>query len=117
MSRYLILVLPVFLTACGMKDVDDRMNLTIYSSEGNLEKVRELIPKVNTLNYISLKGNSPLNSAAYNGHLKVVELLLENGADCTFKDSTGETAFSIAVERGHKNVESFLQAIDGCSTQ
>ena len=46
------------------------------------------------------------NHASYNGHLKVVRLLLENGADCTAKDNE---AIRWASEEGHLEVVELLK--------
>lgn len=116
MKNLLIFSLIFFtLACCGFNDIDDRMNLTIYSGEGDLEKVQEYLPKVSTLNFISLKGETPLNAAAYNGHLEVVKLLLRNGASCTYKDRAGNNAYTVAVQQKQEQVRLYLKSINGCS--
>jgi ankyrin repeat protein len=47
--------------------------------------------------------STPLISAAQNGKARIVELLLKAGANSTYKDSLGKTAFDYAHEK--KNVE------------
>lgn len=107
--------LTYFLSGCWANDSDDRMNLVIYSGDGNIEGVREYIPKVSTLNYVSLKGSSPLHAAAYNGHLSVVELLLSNGASCIYENSAEKTAFTVAVEQNKTQVLEYFKTIQGCA--
>jgi hypothetical protein len=55
------------------------------------------------------KRRTALMSAAYAGHLKVVEVLLEAGADKTLRDSINETAEDDARAKGHKDIETLLQ--------
>ena len=92
------------------------MNLAIYSGEGNIEKVTEYIPKVSTLNYKSLKGETPLNSAVYNGHLDVVKLLIREGASCIYKDDYGRTAYETAVEQNQLEVRNYLESLNECKS-
>ena len=55
---------------------------------------------------------TPLIAAAGQGHLDVVRLLVEAGADKNFAMNAGvaghSTALEVATRRGHKNVASYL---------
>jgi hypothetical protein len=51
---------------------------------------------------------SPLILAAERGHVGVVRLLLERGADVNFRSDYGYTALYEAAERGHEEVVSIL---------
>ena len=42
--------------------------------------------------------------AARQGKFKIVQYLIDNGADITLKDKYGNTAFTIAAQRGHDKV-------------
>ncbi|GAB1267129.1 hypothetical protein NBRC116493_03820 [Aurantivibrio infirmus] len=110
-----VIALSVFLYGCGADDTDDRMNLAIYSGDGNLEGVQKYMPKVSTLNYVSLKGSTPLHSAAHNGHLEMVKILISNGASCDYENSEGKTALVVAIEQKQSKVQRYLQTINGCS--
>ncbi len=53
---------------------------------------------------------SPLRSAAWHGHPRVVRILLEHGADRTLRHpESGKTALDYAQERGHTEVEALLR--------
>lgn len=112
-----ILAIIFLLTACGLQDGDDKMNLVIYSAEGDLEGVEEFITKVDDVNFVSLKGGTPLNSAVHNGHLDIVRFLIENGASCSYKDGNDKTALAVAIEQNHKEVQMYLQALPECANE
>lgn len=60
-------------------------------------------------NYLSL------HFACSIGHLKVVQVLLETRVDIMTKDSYGETAFTLAIANGHKEiVQLLLGKFAGC---
>ena len=51
---------------------------------------------------------TPLISAAINGHVKVVELLLDKGADVNKTDKDGNTALKLATQYGHSETVTLL---------
>jgi ankyrin repeat protein len=51
---------------------------------------------------------TPLLIASANGHDKVVQILLENGADITIKDEREATALHHAAQSGHTNIVDML---------
>jgi len=53
-------------------------------------------------------GWMPLNLATYNGHLEVVKLLLDNGADLAVRDKYGATSLNCASANGHLEVVKLL---------
>eukprot|EP00049_Salpingoeca_infusionum_P004391 m.78740 g.78740 ORF g.78740 m.78740 type:complete len:374 (+) comp12543_c0_seq4:125-1246(+) len=53
-------------------------------------------------------GQSPLMVAAGNGHLDVVQLLLENGAPWNAVDRRGKCAGQYAMENGHQDIANHL---------
>tara|TARA_R110002051_G_scaffold63132_5_gene114970 strand:- start:95845 stop:97674 length:1830 start_codon:yes stop_codon:yes gene_type:complete len=73
---------------------------------GNFKKAKESIKKggnVNSLdNRKSKSGRLPLNWAAINGHMEIVQLLLDNGADINAQNGSGFTAIHHAVENKQK---------------
>lgn len=55
---------------------------------------------------------SPLMHAAAEGHLEVVMVLLEHGADRSLRDVDGDDAASFAAQGGHNRVVEFLKAME-----
>lgn len=51
---------------------------------------------------------TPLHIAAHNGHVKIVQLLVQQNPDCNDKDSDGMTPLMLAVLSGHEDVASVL---------
>jgi len=55
-------------------------------------------------------GNTALHKAACYGHTRVVELLLEAGADPRAKDNYGKTPSDLARQNGHPELAAMLEA-------
>ena len=49
--------------------------------------------------------------AAAEGQLKVVQLLVANGADLTMVDVDGESALDFAKSKGHQEVAAYIQTL------
>jgi ankyrin repeat protein len=54
---------------------------------------------------------TPLHGAAENGHLEIVRLLVEHGADVSIRDASGRTAREAALQAGHAAVAEFLAGV------
>lgn len=52
-----------------------------------------------------------LHTSAENGHIEIVQLLVEQGADIGLRDVEGRTALDAALQRGHDAVADFLQSV------
>lgn len=108
------ILLALSLISCGFIDGNDKMNLILSAENGDLKSVREYLGKVKSPNFISLKGNTPLNTAAHIGHLDVVKYLIDNGASCSYKDQSGRTALQVAIEANNANVVTYLKGLPNC---
>jgi ankyrin repeat protein len=77
-------------------------------------KLRYKLPFQNPGNIRDSNGQTPLSWAARNGHVAVVELLLEMAVDMYSKDSYGQTPLSWAAGNGHVAVVKLLleKAVD-----
>ncbi|XXH01220.1 hypothetical protein Hte_007574 [Hypoxylon texense] len=64
--------------------------------------------KAEVVEYSNMDGKKPLHNAASNGHLRIVELLLESGVDVDSKDTTDQTPLSLAAEAGQKETVKLL---------
>lgn len=51
--------------------------------------------------YYSLRHATPLHAAAYGGHVSVVQILLDHGADALAKDGNGKTPFEVVCNRNN----------------
>lgn len=59
-------------------------------------------------NSYSYGGESLLHVAAKNGHLSMLKLLLERGANINIQDESGNTALHYAASNGKKDVVKYL---------
>ena len=60
----------------------------------------------------AMAGYSLLLTAAANGHLEIVKMLMRHGADLHAKTNDGKTARNFAEDRGHAAVAEFLRSRD-----
>jgi ankyrin repeat protein len=63
------------------------------------------------VNYRYAKGHSPLLEAAANGRLGIVKILVAHGADPHSRTDDGKNALAFAQERGHNEVDKYLQEL------
>jgi ankyrin repeat protein len=52
---------------------------------------------------------TPTHLTAYNRHLGIVKLLLENGADVHALNDEGETAYQLSLKRGFREIADLLR--------
>ena len=66
-------------------------NLLKECKQGNQEVVLKILQGAHYLiNATDDFGKTPLHVSAMHGHIKTVELLLKNGADCNQRDGSGK---------------------------
>ena len=68
-----------------------------------------LIAKGANVNATAENGTTALMMAAREGQLAMLLLLLEHGADPKYESPYGHSALSMAVDRGHKEIEAMLR--------
>ncbi len=78
--------------------------LMIAASQGNLEVVDYLVPKVNIAQR-TLKSETVLHFAASSGKIEVVKKLVENFADVNLKSVDGNTPLHLAISSKTENAE------------
>ena len=72
---------------------------------GDVNQVKQLINEGLSINVKNQRGLSPLHEAAQKGHIEVVELLIEAGADPNDKTTqTGKTPLHFAAEVGSVDI-------------
>ena len=92
------------------KDKNGRPALMFSSSGPFEETVKLLLQKGASVNAQgTLEGFSALMTAAAEGQVQVVRLLLLHGANPALKDSDSDTAESFALQKGHTEVVELLR--------
>ena len=88
----------------------DISGLVVAARDGDVAAVRDALAKYPRLANAQSMGTHVLCKAAYEGHLEVVRLLVEHGADLHAVDSLGNSATKNAGLMGHRDVYNLLVA-------
>lgn len=109
-------ILKDLLKAGAVVDVRDSMGRTplMYASTGPFpESVLLLLENGADPNAVDSDEHfSAVMHAAAEGHLEVVRILIDHGADHTLKDIDGDDAASFARQNGHSQVVEYLEGLD-----
>ncbi|MCY3883938.1 MAG: ankyrin repeat domain-containing protein [Gammaproteobacteria bacterium] len=97
----------------GHWSTDDIWDMLVASRAGNLQRVRELLDKDSSLVHADYWYVPPIQFAVREGHLDVVKILVESGADTSHRSLDGrESLMDFAQDRGHSQVVDYLQDIN-----
>ncbi len=80
--------------------------LIYWSSLGRVSQVKAILDSGEDSNILDSDGYSALHAAAENGHLDVVKLLIEHGADIHYKSEY--TALELAKMADHNEIVKYL---------
>ena len=86
------------------------MKLFDYALSGDEYKVRELLRTNADVNMHEPNGLTPLMVAAQRGHMHIVKLLLDAGANPRLTDNRGYTAQAHALWYGHPEIAFFIES-------
>lgn len=84
-------------------DADEREddgpdNIWMAASDGDLERVKELLREGVSVNAMDENGYTPIHAAVSYGHVELIEFLISNGADINLRDPDGDTPLLVCEE-------------------
>ena len=90
------------------QNIGDIYNLLVVACKfGDLERVQELLPKVNLFSDISANDELAFISACSNGNLEIAQLLYQFKPNIDIS-AQNNLAFNIACEFAHENIVDWL---------
>ncbi len=89
-------------------DIDAGVELRNATSDGNIEKVKELLQKKVDVDAANEFGITPLMLAAEANHIEIAALLMANGANVNARSRDGLTALIYAAEEGNAEISAML---------
>jgi len=91
-----------------LKELTVKTTREVEDTNGKKQTI-EYYPEVeNEINSSDSTGNTPLIVATQKGKIKIVKLLIDNGADINKSDRSGRTALFWAATRGNQKTVEFL---------
>ena len=87
---------------------DGMTPLTMAAQEGWSRILDTLLQPATVIVAVSLKGNSPVHHACFNGKPDCAEFLAKHGCDMTLRIKDGNTGLQIAQKKGHRAVVAML---------
>ena len=81
---------------------------------GNIIELQNVLPQISDINKPNEKGWNAIILAAFNHHIEIIKLLLQNGADINSTNANGTTVFMYAktkvLENNNYEILDFLLA-------
>lgn len=93
-----------------LEQVDHRGSspLMLAAYHGHVELVRELLFKGANPNSIDFAGNSILMGVSFKGYKDIAKILIQYGAEITYKNPQGMTAIDYAIMFGRSEIKDLL---------
>lgn len=85
------------------------MKLLDYAATGDVYRVRELLRTRADINAHDPAGKTPLMMASQNGHIQIVKLLLEAGANPRLTDNMGLDAKYYALQSFRPDIAALIE--------
>lgn len=92
-----------------VNQIDPRVRLMFFSSEGNLDGIKDLIESHTDVNFKDIDDRTALHVAACQGFCDVAKMLLEGGAEVDSKDRWGSTPLADAVHYKNHDMVKLLE--------
>ena len=93
----------VFIKNKNYRDDQNNSNLHIAVKNNSIELVKYFLDKNYNLNDINKYGQTALHIACEQGNEKIIDLLLEKGADINIKDNKGRKPYDLFPQKNNKN--------------
>ncbi|KAK9051626.1 hypothetical protein SSX86_028253 [Deinandra increscens subsp. villosa] len=93
----------------GLEEIDPRVRLMFFASEGDLEGIKKLLDSGTDANFKDIDNRTALHVAACQGFSDVAELLLKGGAEVDPQDKWGSTPLADAIHYKHHGVVKLLE--------
>ncbi|XP_076924686.1 serine/threonine-protein kinase 12-like isoform X1 [Bidens hawaiensis] len=93
----------------GLDLIDPRVRLMFFSSEGNIDGIKELLDSGTDVNFKDIDNRTALHVAACQGFCDVAELLLQAGAEVDPKDRWGSTPLADAIHYKNHDMIKLLE--------
>ena len=110
--KSLLKIVPLILVFGCADSTDMKVQAIIEIAKNDIGGLKEIMSQIESPNYISLKGDTPLVAAACNGNLEIVEYLIGIGAKKDFRDRSGMSAAQCAKENEHIDIVEYLKAAE-----
>jgi len=86
------------------------MNLSLACGRGSLDEVTKIIhDKPYLVHHVGVAGWTPIFYAVRCNDVDIVKLLMKHGANPHICDSTGTSAYHIAVQKGYTDIVNFIE--------